>query len=283
MKNVRQARLAAGLTQQELADRVGTSRSQIAQIEIGNRRLTRPMAEKIAAGIGAPKGSAKSLLEGEALLDVMRGARKAVKAGLSTDRPAEMRKAAEALLQLAEHPTADAEVRKAAAKACRTLVKDLEKEEKRMSINAVKKEVTDVTQQIADAQYESTGGLLEVQIGGVFDFLRNQPDEWLERFVAEAGRELAALVNAAADLTAGTPGTPTFAESLGALRDRIAGLTGEAPESAEKTVRGPGGRRLRRDALGRARQAQDEETVNAAGLDRKYERDGLGRAREVPE
>lgn len=47
-KRVREARLALGLTQQELADRAGLHRSYIGEIELGKRNVTLKSAAKIA-------------------------------------------------------------------------------------------------------------------------------------------------------------------------------------------------------------------------------------------
>lgn len=49
---VRRARTAAGLTQEELADRAGLDRSYIGGVERGDRNPTLSVIEKIAEGLG---------------------------------------------------------------------------------------------------------------------------------------------------------------------------------------------------------------------------------------
>lgn len=49
---VRKARMAAGLTQEELADRSGLDRSYIGGVERGKRNPTLAVIEKIADGLG---------------------------------------------------------------------------------------------------------------------------------------------------------------------------------------------------------------------------------------
>lgn len=49
---VRAARTAAGITQEDLADRAGLDRSYIGGIERGERNPTISVIEKIAAGLG---------------------------------------------------------------------------------------------------------------------------------------------------------------------------------------------------------------------------------------
>lgn len=49
---VRTARAAAGLTQEELADRAGLDRSYIGGVERGDRNPTLIVIEKIAGGLG---------------------------------------------------------------------------------------------------------------------------------------------------------------------------------------------------------------------------------------
>ncbi len=49
---VRRARTAAGLTQEELADRSGLDRSYIGGVERGDRNPTLNVIEKIAKGLG---------------------------------------------------------------------------------------------------------------------------------------------------------------------------------------------------------------------------------------
>jgi transcriptional regulator with XRE-family HTH domain len=49
---VRTARAAAGLTQEELADRAGLDRSYIGGVERGERNPTLSVIEKIAEGLG---------------------------------------------------------------------------------------------------------------------------------------------------------------------------------------------------------------------------------------
>jgi transcriptional regulator with XRE-family HTH domain len=49
---VRKARTAAGLTQEELADRAGLDRSYIGGVERGDRNPTLSVIEKIAQGLG---------------------------------------------------------------------------------------------------------------------------------------------------------------------------------------------------------------------------------------
>lgn len=52
--SVRRARLAAGMTQEDLADRSGLDRSYIGGVERGERNPTLTVIEKIAAGLGLP-------------------------------------------------------------------------------------------------------------------------------------------------------------------------------------------------------------------------------------
>lgn len=49
---VREARMAAGLTQEELADRAGLDRSYMGGVERGERNPTLSVIEKIAEGLG---------------------------------------------------------------------------------------------------------------------------------------------------------------------------------------------------------------------------------------
>jgi transcriptional regulator with XRE-family HTH domain len=49
---VRKARAAAGLTQEELADRCGLDRSYMGGVERGERNPTLSVIEKIAGGLG---------------------------------------------------------------------------------------------------------------------------------------------------------------------------------------------------------------------------------------
>lgn len=51
---VREARAAAGLTQEELADRSGLDRSYMGGVERGERNPTLSVIEKIAEGLGLP-------------------------------------------------------------------------------------------------------------------------------------------------------------------------------------------------------------------------------------
>ena len=51
---VRNARLSAGLTQEDLADRSGLDRSYIGGVERGERNPTLSVIEKIAFGLGVP-------------------------------------------------------------------------------------------------------------------------------------------------------------------------------------------------------------------------------------
>jgi predicted transcriptional regulator len=46
-------RILRGLTQQELAERVGTQQPSIARLESGKRKLSLAMLERIAAALGA--------------------------------------------------------------------------------------------------------------------------------------------------------------------------------------------------------------------------------------
>jgi transcriptional regulator with XRE-family HTH domain len=59
---VRQARLAAGLTQEELADRAGLDRSYIGGIERGERNPTLVVIAKVANGLGVGAGDLFALL-----------------------------------------------------------------------------------------------------------------------------------------------------------------------------------------------------------------------------
>lgn len=49
---VREVRMAAGLTQEELADRAGLDRSYMGGVERGERNPTLSVIEKIAEGLG---------------------------------------------------------------------------------------------------------------------------------------------------------------------------------------------------------------------------------------
>lgn len=51
-KSVRQARLKAGLTQEDLADKSGLDRSYLGGVERGERNPTLTVIEKIAEGLG---------------------------------------------------------------------------------------------------------------------------------------------------------------------------------------------------------------------------------------
>jgi transcriptional regulator with XRE-family HTH domain len=51
---VRELRIKAGLSQDELARRMGTTRSQIAKLERGERRLTDKWIERAAKALGVP-------------------------------------------------------------------------------------------------------------------------------------------------------------------------------------------------------------------------------------
>lgn len=53
-QSLRKARLAAGLTQEELADRADLDRSYIGGVERGERNPTLVVIEKIAEGLGVP-------------------------------------------------------------------------------------------------------------------------------------------------------------------------------------------------------------------------------------
>ncbi|MFC2992934.1 helix-turn-helix domain-containing protein [Halomonas tibetensis] len=52
--NIRKARKAAGLTQIELAERVGCDQSMISRIEQGKRPVTVDMLKVIAQAVGMP-------------------------------------------------------------------------------------------------------------------------------------------------------------------------------------------------------------------------------------
>lgn len=54
---IRKARTAAGLTQEDLADRSGLDRSYIGGVERGERNPTLSVIEKIAAGLGVSVGA----------------------------------------------------------------------------------------------------------------------------------------------------------------------------------------------------------------------------------
>lgn len=49
---VRAARVALGLTQQALADRIGVSRGMVAKWELGRKNLTWPRAHQVAEALG---------------------------------------------------------------------------------------------------------------------------------------------------------------------------------------------------------------------------------------
>lgn len=51
---MRRARVAAAMTQEDLADRSGLDRSYIGGVERGERNPTLTVIEKIAAGLGLP-------------------------------------------------------------------------------------------------------------------------------------------------------------------------------------------------------------------------------------
>lgn len=53
-RRVRAAREAGGLTQQQMAERLGLTRSSVANIEAGRQRALLHVAATIAAAIGAP-------------------------------------------------------------------------------------------------------------------------------------------------------------------------------------------------------------------------------------
>jgi transcriptional regulator with XRE-family HTH domain len=59
---VRQARNAAGLTQEDLADRAGLDRSYVGGIERGERNPTLLVIAKIAAGLGISLGELFALV-----------------------------------------------------------------------------------------------------------------------------------------------------------------------------------------------------------------------------
>lgn len=54
--NVRRRRLARGWTQQALADRVGTSRIYVAQIEGAAKEISLDMLERLARALGVAPG-----------------------------------------------------------------------------------------------------------------------------------------------------------------------------------------------------------------------------------
>lgn len=57
MKAIRRARVRAGLTQAELAQRVGRDQSEISRIEAGKTALTVPLLLRLARALGVPPGA----------------------------------------------------------------------------------------------------------------------------------------------------------------------------------------------------------------------------------
>jgi transcriptional regulator with XRE-family HTH domain len=53
---IREHRLAAGLTQQQLADRLDTSKATISRIETGSRDFTGDFLDAVAEALGKPSG-----------------------------------------------------------------------------------------------------------------------------------------------------------------------------------------------------------------------------------
>lgn len=65
-ESIRRLRTAAGLTQEELADRSGIDRSYIGGVERGERNPTLVVIKKIAIGLNIPLASLFSYDKGEA-------------------------------------------------------------------------------------------------------------------------------------------------------------------------------------------------------------------------
>lgn len=57
MKAIRRARLRAGLTQQQLAEKVGRDQSEISRIEAGKTALTVPLLLRLARALGVAPGA----------------------------------------------------------------------------------------------------------------------------------------------------------------------------------------------------------------------------------
>lgn len=66
-RNIEQARLNAGLNQQQLADLVGLDRSAISRVESGNRKVDSIELVKIAVALGVSELSLLTVQETEAL------------------------------------------------------------------------------------------------------------------------------------------------------------------------------------------------------------------------
>lgn len=55
--HLREWRESVGISQETLADRIGTGKTQISRLETGQRRLTVVWLERIAKGLGRPKAA----------------------------------------------------------------------------------------------------------------------------------------------------------------------------------------------------------------------------------
>ena len=103
-KYIRQYRKIAGLTQEELAQKVGISTMSIRRYESGERVATRDMIEAIAAALQIDPYSLYSWDQATQALEEHINARERVDAALGTLNDAGMEKAAERVEELTEIP-----------------------------------------------------------------------------------------------------------------------------------------------------------------------------------
>lgn len=103
-KHVRQYRKVAGLTQEELAQKVGISTMSIRRYEGGERVAPREMIESIAAALEVDPYSLYSFDQATEVLEEHINARDRVDAALGKLNDAGMEKAADAVEVIAEVP-----------------------------------------------------------------------------------------------------------------------------------------------------------------------------------
>ena len=103
-QNVRQYRKVAGLTQEELAKKVGISTMSIRRYENGERIASRKIIETIAAALGCDPYSLYSWDQATTALEEQINARARVDAALGRLNDAGMEKAADAVEVIAEVP-----------------------------------------------------------------------------------------------------------------------------------------------------------------------------------
>lgn len=103
-QNIRQYRKMAGLTQAELAEKVGISTMSVRRYESGERIASRELIGAIAAALGVDAYSLYSFEQASAALVGRISARDRVVAALALLNDTGMEKAAEAVEMIAEVP-----------------------------------------------------------------------------------------------------------------------------------------------------------------------------------